>query len=117
MKKLIYLAVFCGTLFVATGAQAQFRSVPAAVTDSFKAKYPGATAVSWSDKLLAGSFQATVTEKNEKKTARFGNKGEWQWWTKKITKDGMPGPGKGGLRKSKNASPEWGGKTVTMKFL
>ena|SRR5258707_9202693 len=117
MKKLIYLAVFCGTLFVATGAQAQFRSVPAAVTDSFKAKYPGATAVSWSDKLLAGSFQATFTENNEKYTARFGNKGEWQWSTKKITKDAMPGPVKDGLSKSKYASSEWEVKTVTMKFL
>ena len=32
-------------------AHAQLRTLPSAVTDSFKVKYPSATQVSWSDKL------------------------------------------------------------------
>src|ERR1700741_157654 len=76
MKKLIYLLIVSFSLFSAGKAHAQFRSVPAVVTDSFKAKYPSATGVSWSDKLFAGSFQATFTPVKESYVARFGNKGE-----------------------------------------
>ena len=118
MKNMLFLSALCGALlFTAGGVQAQFRSVPAVVTDSFKTKYPGATAVSWSDKLLAGGFQATYTEHNEKFTARFGNKGDWQWTTKKIAKDQIPAPVKDGLAKSKYAGTEWEVKTVTVKYL
>jgi hypothetical protein len=116
MKKMFYLSVFCGALLFSAGSlQAQFRSVPATVTDSFKLKYPGATAVSWSDKI--SGFQASFTEHNEKYIARFGNKGEWQWSTKDIKKDDLPAAVKDGLSKSKYAGTEWEVKTVTMKFL
>ncbi|HEY4111185.1 hypothetical protein [Puia sp.] len=118
MKKILFGAAFCGAMmFMAVGAQAQFRSVPAMVTDSFKAKYPGASAVTWTDKLLAGGFQASFTEGKEKFDARFGNKGEWQWSSKKIAKDAIPGPVRDGLSKSKYAGADWEVKTVTMKFL
>jgi len=118
MKKMVLLSAFCGALlFMAVGAQAQFRSVPSVVTDSFKLKYPHASAVSWSDKLLAGGFQASFTDGKEKFTARFGNKGDWQWTTKKITKDEIPAPVKDGLAKSKYAGTEWEVKTVTIKFM
>src|SRR5581483_3195144 len=111
MKKLVFLSVFCGALlFAATGVQAQFRSVPAVVTDSFKLKYPSATGVSWSDKL--SGFQASFTEKNDKYTARFGNKGDWQWSTKRITMEQVPAAVKDGLSKSKYAGSEWEVKTV-----
>lgn len=114
MKKIVFLSLFCGALFT---AHAQFRSVPAVVTDSFKAKYPNASAVSWSDKLLAGSFQASFTEGKDKFVARFGNKGEWQWSTKKITKDELPAVVKDGFAKSKYAGAEWEVRTVSMKFM
>ena len=118
MKKFLFLIVLCGAaMFGAASAKAQFRSVPAVVTDSFKAKYPAATGVSWSDKLLAGSFQATFTEGKEKYVARFDTKGVWQWSTKKITKDDLPAAVKDGLSKSKYAGTEWEVKTVTMKFM
>jgi hypothetical protein len=117
MKKLIYLSVLCGALLFSVGVNAQFRSVPAVVTDSFKLKYPNASAVSWSDKLLAGGFQASFTEGNDKYVSRFGNKGDWQWTTKKIARDAVPGPVKDGLAKSKYADADWEVKTVTMKFL
>ena len=117
MKKFLFLSAFCGLLLVAVGAHAQFRSVPAEVTDSFKAKYPDASAVSWSDKLLAGGFQAKYTEGKDQYEARFGNKGEWQWSTKKISRDDLPAVVKDGLAKSKYAGSEWQVKTVTMKFM
>ena len=115
MKKLLFLLILSGGLFAGEGAQAQFRSVPGIVTDSFKLKYPNASGVSWSDKL--SGFQATFTLDKENYVARYGNKGEWQWSTKKITKDGIPGVVKDGLAKSKYAGSEWEVKTVTMKFL
>src|SRR5215469_8207249 len=115
MKKLVFLSVFCGFLLFAGGVNAQFRSVPSVVTDSFKARYPNATGVSWSDKLSA--FQATFTDGSEKCVAHFGNKGEWQWTTKDIKKEDLPAPVKDGLAKSKYAGSEWEVKTVTMKFL
>jgi hypothetical protein len=119
MKKIVFLTVLSGALLFATaGAKAQFRSVPSVVTDSFKAKYPAASSVSWSDKMLSGGgFQASFTDGNEKYEARFGNKGEWQWSTKKITKDELPAAVKDGLAKSKYAGSEWEVKTVTAKFL
>ncbi|GGB16060.1 PepSY-like domain-containing protein [Puia dinghuensis] len=117
MKKLLQMLFVCGFLFVAGGAQAQFRSVPAAVTDSFKARYPSATAVSWSDKMLAGAFVATFTMDKDKYTARFNNEGVWQYSTKKITQNDLPAPVKDGLAKSKYAGSEWEVKEVTMKFL
>jgi len=118
MKKIVFLIVLSGALlFTAVGVKAQFRSVPAVVTDSFKAKYPNASGVSWSDKLLAGSFQASFMEGKDKFVARFSNKGEWQWSTKKITKDELPAAVKDGLAKSKYAGSEWEVKTVTIKFM
>ena len=118
MKKIVFLCVLSGALlFVAVGTKAQFRSVPSVVTDSFKARYPSASAVSWSDKMLAGGFQASFTDGKDKFEARFGNKGDWQWSTKRITKDELPSGVKDGLAKSKYAGTEWEVKTVTMKFL
>lgn len=116
MKKPFYLLVLCGFLFTAIGADAQFRSVPGVVTDSFKTRYPSAKSVSWSSKI-SGDFQATFTLDNESYTTRFSSKGEWQWSTKKITKDALPAPVKDGLAKSKYAGGEWEVKTVTMRFL
>jgi hypothetical protein len=114
MKKLFFLFLVC---LAAVGADAQFRSVPAAVTDSFKARYPGAKGVNWADKLLAGGFQATFTLDNDSYQARFSNKGEWEWSTKKISKDALPAGVKDGLAKSKYAGSEWEVKNVAMKFL
>ena len=116
-QKIIFQLFFAAILFVAGSAQAQFRSVPAAVTDSFKARYPSATGVSWSDKLLAGSFVASFMLDKEKYTARFDNKGVWQYSTKKISKDQLPAPVKDGLSKSKYAGAEWEVRDVTMRFL
>jgi hypothetical protein len=115
MKKLLYCLLIGGFVMMTATADAQFRSIPSVVTDSFKAQYPKAASVSWSDKVSA--FQATFTLDNEKYIARYSSKGEWQNSTKKITKDALPGEVKDGLAKSKYADPEWEIGTVTTKYL
>lgn len=117
MKKLLYLMLICGSLFTAVGARAQFGSIPGVVTDSFKVKYPSAKTVNWSSKL-GGTYQATFTLENEKYTAKFNKKGEWQGSTKDISKDAMPAAVKDGLAKSKYANAtEWEVRSVTVRYL
>ncbi len=55
-KKWFVSAVF---MVMVLASQAQFRKIPAVVTDAFKAKYAAASGVSWRDKL--SSFQADFT--------------------------------------------------------
>jgi Putative beta-lactamase-inhibitor-like, PepSY-like len=115
MKKLLYCLLMGGFVMLTATAHAQFRSIPAVVTDSFKTQYPKATSVSWSDKVSA--FQATFTLDNEKYVARYGSKGEWQNSVKKITKDALPAEVKDGLSKSKYADTDWEVRAVTVRYL
>lgn len=115
MKKLLYLLLISSSLFVAGKANAQFRSIPGVVTDSFKIRYPDASDVKWSDKVSA--FQAVFTLNKETITARYNSKGEWQSSTKRIGKDGIPAAVKDGLSKSMYAGSEWELKTVTVRYL
>ena len=98
---------------MATAAQAQFRSVPGVVTDSFKIKYPNAKTVSWRDNI--GSFQATFKQDSSTYVAKYSNKGEWQSTEKKIKADAIPAAVKDGLSKSKYA--DWKVGTVTQRYL
>lgn len=117
MKKLLYLTLIIGSLFMASNANAQFGSVPGIVTDSFKVKYPDATGVSWSSKI-GGTYQATFTHDKEKHVAKFNKKGEWQNTTKEISKEAMPAAVKDGLAKSKFANgTEWEVRSVTVRYL
>jgi hypothetical protein len=117
MKKSLYLLLLFGCLSLMTSGRvsAQFRSIPAIVTDSFKMKYPTAANVSWSDKV--SNFQASFSLDKDKFVARFGNKGEWLGSTKKVTKDDIPAAVKDGLSKSKYAGAEWTIKSVVINYL
>ena len=115
MNKTFFVLLSFVALFATTSAQAQFRSLPGAVTDSFKTRYPQAKEVSWSDKVSA--FQATFTEGSDHMVARFSKDGQWQGATKKIAKDALPTAVKDGLSKSKYAGAEWEIRTVTVKYL
>jgi hypothetical protein len=115
MKKLLYLTLISVFLFTVVDADAQFRSIPGAVTDSFKVRYPSATGVNWSSKI--GSFQATFTLDKEKYTAKYNSKGEWQSSRKEIAKDALPSAVKDGLAKSKFSSSEWEVRTVTVIYM
>jgi hypothetical protein len=114
MKKTLYLLITFVAFFVTIGAQAQFRPIPGVVTDSFKIRYPNATAVTWSDKVSA--FQAVFMVGTEKHVARYSKDGQWQSTTKKITKDAIPPQVKDGLSKSKYASSEWEIRDVTVRY-
>ena len=118
MKKLLYLTLICVSLFAVVDAKAQFGSVPGVVTDSFKVKYPNAKSVSWSSKI-GGTYVATFTQEgNDKYTAKYNKKGEWQMTTKEISKDAMPAAVKDGLAKSKYAdATEWEIRGVTVRYL
>jgi hypothetical protein len=114
MKKMFY-SLLVGGLFFTTGTvQAQFRSIPGAVTDSFKIRYPEAKTVTWRDQL--SYFEAKFTLDNEKFTAKYSSKGEWQSSQKAIPQDKLPAGVKDGLSKSKYAS-EWTIYSVTVRYL
>ena len=89
-------------LFLAMFAvNAQFRKIPAQVTDSFKAKYGNASGVSWKDKIT--SFQADFKQKNKEMKASFSSNGEWLKTETKDTYENVPGEVKDGFKKSKFA--------------
>jgi hypothetical protein len=115
MKRTFFVLLSFVALLATTSAHAQFRSLPGAVTDSFKVRYPNAKDVSWSDKVSA--FQAIFTDGADKVTARFSKDGQWQGSTKHIPKDALPAAVKDGLSKSKYAGAEWEIRMVTVKYL
>src|ERR1700742_4418750 len=104
MKKLLYCLLTGTSLMLTTQAHAQFRSLPAVVTDSFKVKYPSAQQVSWSDKL--SGWQVSFKLDTSNCLARFDNSGQWQWSTKKMSLTSMPAEVQDGYNKSKFAG-DW----------
>lgn len=112
MKKSLYLLIVLGFMMTAGRVDAQFRSIPSVVTDSFKVKYPTAANVSWSDKV--SNFQASFMMGKDRLVAKYDSKGVWQQTWQKISKDELPGAVKDGLSKSKYAGADWAIKSVTM---
>ena len=116
MKKLLFYCVLIGgAMLLNTEARAQFRSLPAAVTDSFKARYPNAQQVSWSDKFNA--FQANFLQDTSLYTARFKATGEFQWAAVKIAQTSLPAAVADGFSKSKYADPDWKVGSVIVRYL
>lgn len=107
--KFVFAVLLMAFAFV---ADAQFRKIPAEVTDSFKIKYPTATRVSWSDKI--GSFQAEFKDGEQKIKANFSSKGEWLKEEKKYDYEKLPGQVKDGFTKSKYA--DWNIKEVVETY-
>jgi hypothetical protein len=70
--------------------------------------------VTWRDQL--SYFEAKFTLDNEKFTAKYSSKGEWQRSQKPIPQDKLPAGVKDGLSKSKYAS-EWTIYSVTVLYL
>jgi hypothetical protein len=90
-----------GLFLVIFSADAQFRKIPAEVTDAFKAKYEDASGVSWKDKLSA--FQADFKLGNKEMKAVFSSKGEWLKTETKYDYNSVPADVKDGFKKSKYA--------------
>jgi hypothetical protein len=104
MKK--YIVVVLLLLgFTATGI-AQFRKIPADVTDAFRKKFPNAENVSWKDKLSA--FQASFVMDEEEYMASFSSSGDWLETDRKSSFDDLPDNVVDGFQKSKYAEWETG---------
>jgi hypothetical protein len=82
-------------------ADAQFRKIPAVVTDAFKAKYATATGVEWKDRL--SSFEADFKIGDKDMKASFNSKGEWLKTESKSSFTTLPPEVKDGFKKSKYA--------------
>jgi hypothetical protein len=106
MKRITFLAVVL--LFAAFTTNAQFRKIPAEVTDSFKAKFANASHVTWRDKVT--SFQAEFTQGQDNIKANFSSKGEWLRTEKKYDYNKISSEIKDGFSKSKYAN--WSVKEV-----
>ena len=88
-------------LLVMFSANAQFRKIPAVVTDSFKVRFENASGVSWKDKLT--SFQADFKQGEKEMKASFSSNGEWIKTETKHTYQSLPAEVKDGFKKSKFA--------------
>jgi hypothetical protein len=88
-------------ILITTTVQAQFRKIPAVVTEAFKARYPHAEKVAWKDEMT--SFEAQFTLNGFVMTADFNSKGEWQNSEKKIQFSDLPSAVNDGFKKSKYA--------------
>lgn len=96
MKKIIII------LFLAMAgvtASAQFRDIPAAVTEAFKQKFPDASNVSWKDGVT--SFEASFKMNNHDYTANFSKDGKWKRTEKSISYEVLPQAVQDGYSKSK----------------
>ena len=88
MKKQIVLFLTAALLTVSS-VFSQLRKIPAEVTEAFKAKFPQAKNVSWTDKI--SSFQASFDQDETKMQASFNSKGEWKKTEKDLVLTDLPG--------------------------
>ncbi len=87
--------------FMLVSANAQFRNIPAEVTDAFSEKYPTASHVKWRDKIL--TFQAEFEEEKQKMKASFSSDGDWIKTEKQLKFASLPAAVIDGFKKSKYA--------------
>jgi hypothetical protein len=110
-----FIAVFVtGISFMSLSAGAQLRRLPSVVTDSFNLRFPGATKVTWKDKITV--FQADFIFNNATEQAKYNSKGQWQGTEKVIRQEELPSEVKDGLSKSKYAV-DWKVGTVFARSL
>jgi hypothetical protein len=112
MNKYIVFLLICSASFGT--ATAQFRSLPATVTDAFKKQYPNATQAAWTDKL--SYWQVIFYADSNKYLGRYDNKGTWKETDQTITADKLPPSVKDGYDKSKYTD-DWQVKEYTALFL
>lgn len=101
MKHLFNLLL---AMVITISATAQFRDIPGAVTNAFKAKYPSATNVQWDDRVT--NFQAKFLQDSATYEARFNKDGTWVETEKAITFDALPDAVKSAFRSSKYSDYE-----------
>lgn len=97
MKRVFILAVL--SIFTGITAFGQVRSIPSAVTESFKEKFPNAKMVTWKDNLV--NFEADFTNDGFTYEVKFDSKGAWLETAKKIEFQALNDDVKDGFQKSK----------------
>jgi hypothetical protein len=116
MKKILFYCLLIGGLLVmGSRVDAQLRTLPSVVTDSFKVHYPSAAQVSWSDKL--SYWQANFYLGADALTAKFKSTGEWQSAMKKIAQSSLPAEVQDGFAKSIYNDGDWQVSTVQVLYL
>ena len=109
MNKILIAFGIASILFLSGfGAKAQIRKIPAEVTDNFTAKFPGASAVEWKDKLTG--FTATFKDGDTTYIASFDNKGNWTATEHDIDQASLPEAVQDGFEKSRFA--DWDVKNI-----
>lgn len=98
-NKIVQLTFVIIAVLLSNSIFAQFRKIPAEVTDAFYAKYPVAKKVSWKDKLSA--FVASFETDGVLHEARFTSKGIWEQTETKLEEDNLPSNINDGFTKSK----------------
>lgn len=106
--KILPLLLLLTISLATTTVNAQMRKIPAVVTEAFKARYPHASNVEWSDKI--SSFMARFTDNDHTYEAKFNSKGEWLSTETQIPVDEIPGAVNDGYGKSRYA--DWEIQTV-----
>lgn len=99
MNKILFAVILLCSLSLTQTANAQFRKIPAEVTNAFSEKYGAADNVEWRDNLSA--FVAGFEQDGEKFEARFNKKGEWLSTEKMIAVSDLPLEVNNGFEKSK----------------
>lgn len=108
--KISYLLLAVIFLTVAPIAiHAQFRKIPAEVTNAFHAKFPDSKNVEWKDKIT--DFEADYQVGDTSFEARFDSDGNWLQTEKDIADSTMPAAVKDGFGKSKYT--DWELKTIS----
>ena len=100
--KSLFIVLLSISLF-SLASNAQFRKIPASVTDSLKAQYPTATSIQWSDKITG--YAATFTDSTKKLIAYYNNNAVWERTEQQIEFDSLPEEVKTAKDKSKYS--EW----------
>jgi hypothetical protein len=98
LQKWMFSFVF---FLIVLNVNAQFRKIPAVVTDAFKTKFATASGVEWKDRLT--SFEADFKVGDKDMKASFSSKGDWLKTETKHTYNSLPVEVKDGFKKSKYA--------------
>lgn len=98
MKLQPYRILFIVLVLTANLANAQFRKIPAEVTNAFAAKFPDATNIEWKDQLV--DYKVYFDEDGNNYVAKFDNQGLWIITEQIINQEGLPTGVKNGLSMS-----------------
>lgn len=102
MNKILFaIGITSVLIFSGFSSKAQIRKIPAEVTDNFTAKFPGASAVEWKDRLTG--FSANFKDRDTAYIASFDNKGNWEATEHNIEQAALPAAVQDGFEKSRFA--------------